>query len=433
MNIMKFFSFFVVLIPFFAKAEGGINVHNFKAPLNTNFLFTETAEIFPSKLSGENSRIKSGLFSIYYDYVANPLIQVDSNGNRDISLVKDIHTIQMNFLYQFNSKLATSLNVPVHRVNLDGSVNPSDGQKVVMGEFAASVKYRLTPIEQNIQIAIVPEFNFPLDSKSSDYFISSSSPSLGMKIASNFSLDKTWYFGGHVGIKFSPDHKFRESDYSHLMPLSFGVSRVMSSDLDLNLEMSTALSFKDLCDQNIFQIAFGPRFKLGENLVGILNAGTGRLTGDSSLDYRLIAGINIPFSFTFAQEIVKKEKSIKDIHDIYRRNNEISFEGDSYRIDSTGKTQLYEIVLEWDKIKVKESKKIIVSAFSSSFGAKKHNLLLSKKRAREVKKYLVSLGVDESKILAFGLGEISRERGSHKNKEIRYLLDQHARVSIESY
>jgi len=69
-----------------------------------------------------------------------------------------------------------------------------------------------------------------------------------------------------------------------------------------------------------------------------------------------------------------------------------------------------------------------VNAYTDSIGSQRYNLGLSAKRANSVKNYLVSLGINHSRIISYGMGENNpiatnrTEAGRQQNRRVEVLL-----------
>jgi outer membrane protein OmpA-like peptidoglycan-associated protein len=74
-------------------------------------------------------------------------------------------------------------------------------------------------------------------------------------------------------------------------------------------------------------------------------------------------------------------------------------------------------------------KKVLVEGHASSEGDAKHNLQLSDERAKSVMNYLVSQGVDKSRLSAKGFGssepvaDNANEEGREKNRRVEFTIE----------
>ncbi|HVI43136.1 MAG TPA: OmpA family protein, partial [Anaerovoracaceae bacterium] len=91
----------------------------------------------------------------------------------------------------------------------------------------------------------------------------------------------------------------------------------------------------------------------------------------------------------------------------------VQFAVDSYKLDATAKALLDHVAS-----KIKSATKvsdIVVEGHASSDGPLAHNNVLAQNRAKAVVDYLVSKGIDRSKLTAHGFG-ITRPVESNKTK-----------------
>lgn len=110
--------------------------------------------------------------------------------------------------------------------------------------------------------------------------------------------------------------------------------------------------------------------------------------------------------FTFSSEI------------LFPTNSSYLNEGSKKSIDDVAKVIL-------DK---NSNREILVEGHSDKTGTSKYNLWLSEKRAVSVKTYLVSLGINSSRIKTAGIGD-SRPIADNKTKEGR-LINRRVEITI---
>jgi outer membrane protein OmpA-like peptidoglycan-associated protein len=95
-----------------------------------------------------------------------------------------------------------------------------------------------------------------------------------------------------------------------------------------------------------------------------------------------------------------KAKSITDI--ISKENSIILFQANSSVVNEIGQAAIRSLA---EKLKIHKDLSIIIEGHSSSDGSESYNQNLSEKRANSVKTSLENLGIDGSRIKAFGYGE----------------------------
>ena len=105
--------------------------------------------------------------------------------------------------------------------------------------------------------------------------------------------------------------------------------------------------------------------------------------------------------------------------------NDVLFDVDSTRIDSDGRQALEDlsgVLEEYSKTAV------IVQGHTDSTGSEEHNDDLSERRAESVRRYLVSVGVDQDRLATMGFGETApvasndSESGRRQNRRVDILL-----------
>lgn len=83
--------------------------------------------------------------------------------------------------------------------------------------------------------------------------------------------------------------------------------------------------------------------------------------------------------------------------------SQLTFENNSSELDKASKNKLKQIkqYLMYDK----EIESISIKAFSSSWGGRYNNLIVSRKRANKIKDFFVSLGIEQKQVSTEGFGE----------------------------
>ncbi len=105
--------------------------------------------------------------------------------------------------------------------------------------------------------------------------------------------------------------------------------------------------------------------------------------------------------------------------------NNILFDFNKSILRSSSYPELLKVA---DILKKNEAYKIEISGHTDNIGNKSYNLELSKARAEEVAKYLVSKGIDKSRIVSVGRGSSDpinsneSETGRQKNRRVEFVL-----------
>ncbi len=437
-------------------AQDGVNVHHFDATANTDFVFTETSQMHsPLDRDSEASRAR-GLFSAFYDYQKSPFVEIDGEGRRSNIIVNSMHALQLSGAIQLSKKTTLFANIPLYQVDLNSDIlNQSGGFS--LGDLRTFLKFRITDPDSDIQVSAIPELYLPLSEHGQTYFVSGQKPGLGLR----FGMDKTindWRLGAHVGAIFSPNAKYKNVDYNYLAPIAFGVSRPVTSRISLLAEMTSAFTFASGNLQNIFQAYVGGKYLVSKSLLAYLQVGTGRLTQDSALDYRIVAGLKFPTFFTsdevktsssglkikdteeaglldqethYSQLVKAEEKIEKNLKVEYKRN--ISFKHDKSFLDWSAQVQLLELAnYIKPKMSLDQDFKIKIIGYTSQPGDPNYNVSLSRQRALNVKNFLISKGISPNVFEVVGAGSVARDGLLIENKKDQELVDRRVEILIYS-
>ena len=114
-------------------------------------------------------------------------------------------------------------------------------------------------------------------------------------------------------------------------------------------------------------------------------------------------------------------------------NADVLFDFDKFAIKAAGKAELDQIAKQINTLRKVDF--VLVIGHADRIGKEGYNLALSKKRANEVRKYLISKGVDASVIRSSGVGEsqplTKPGECSGKGAKLRACLAKDRRVEIQ--
>lgn len=106
----------------------------------------------------------------------------------------------------------------------------------------------------------------------------------------------------------------------------------------------------------------------------------------------------------------------------------VRFGFDKFRLGSNEAKKIQAVVAD-----LKTSEAVKVSGYTCDIGTEKYNLALSKKRAYQVKRHLVKLGIPESRVEANGLGEccpVSKNRTENRRVEVEGLVKNSSQKTL---
>jgi outer membrane protein OmpA-like peptidoglycan-associated protein/Tol biopolymer transport system component len=104
-----------------------------------------------------------------------------------------------------------------------------------------------------------------------------------------------------------------------------------------------------------------------------------------------------------------------------RKNLSVYFESDQHSLVDEQIRQIHKLL---DPYLEDENVKLVVTGFADDDGDQNYNLNLSKKRAEEVKKVMMNLGIKESSILYDGKGVVESNLAKHQKRRVEIVILQ---------
>ncbi|HBK72244.1 MAG TPA: hypothetical protein DDZ39_11415 [Flavobacteriaceae bacterium] len=123
--------------------------------------------------------------------------------------------------------------------------------------------------------------------------------------------------------------------------------------------------------------------------------------------------------FLVKKELEEKlnETEISSLEEINSSLNPVYFGFDKSNITTETASELDKVI---KILKENKSIQIEIAAYTDTLGSKAYNLKLSERRANETANYLIAKGIDSSRIIANGHGEIQSEKENRKNRRIEF-------------
>lgn len=283
----------VLSFMFLVTARAEISVQGPQTASGLSFTFTET----PTTNVIRGKEVSPGAFFLnsQYGYIDKPLVW--SDGTMEKKLVKSLQTLDLRAGLLLRKDLNVSLNLSLNSASL-----PDKNAHTALGDSTLQFKYRLTSVNNKLQIAMIPELVLPVGSK--EDHLSAGTTGLGLKFAfmRSFSGIK---IASNIGYRYQPDAVLSTINYEKQILLGLGAEIPVTGRLAANLEAIGFLSTPYNETNSTGELYAGGLYAISPTTVFSAGVSRSGLSGDGNQSYRAIAGFKTYFGET--------ERSVKKV------------------------------------------------------------------------------------------------------------------------
>lgn len=349
-----------------------------------------------------------------YSYRPMQLIQ---NGNRVRGILDN--TAVQHFYGHFgiiDRWLSIGADVPVGwwadftDPNVTSAVNQN---KFVVGDIYVNLKSELVR-SKYFGLAVRPFITIPTGYAAE--FFGNGNVTGGGDVIAEFKPFNIWSIALNAGVQGRERFDFRDIEKSNQLEVGLGTSVQIITPLSLYAEIlsTTRLSgpFKEKVESPT-EARGGIKWAIGKSgFLASLGGAGGILYGSGVPTYRIFAGLD--FSTSRREKKEQPAVIIEKPNYAFLKNYTIHFETDSAELDAVNAAKLAELS---DRIR-NEKVCLNLDGYVDSTGKELFNKLLSKKRAEKVAWFLGLMGIDSSRMKAFGRGK-RNPAGNNKTSEGR--------------
>jgi outer membrane protein OmpA-like peptidoglycan-associated protein len=212
----------------------------------------------------------------------------------------------------------------------------------------------------------------------------------------------------NVGYRHAGNALYREMDYRDRIPMSVGVSVPVTRSFGLQAEAAGFRSLKGVGYQNPAEFYLGGQYLFSSGLTLTGGTAIGATNSVASADYRVMMGLKFriqPASapVTIDQTRTSQAKAVFTPREI-TVSEEVLFKHDSDELLPRARSLLDDVA----KLILENQgnfRMLEIEGHTNELGSDAYNLVLARKRAAAVRKYLSSKGVDASLLTAAAYGE----------------------------
>jgi outer membrane protein OmpA-like peptidoglycan-associated protein len=398
-------------------ANAAVDVHAFTPAVNPSYMVTEDALL--SSSWGRNSIENKMFFSAYYDWVNDPIVELNAEKTKRTStLVEGMNTFNLGLGYGLSSRTQLGASTMMSLTQVQDKA-----QQFGMGDSRVFLKYRLNGENATVPFAIMPELFIPTGNR--ELFLSNGSVGGGIKLIAERDF-RVVQVSANIGYRYFQNATFRDLNRKNQLPMSIGALIPVSSRWAFNTEFSGDISIPYDRYQNPSAFYGGVRYRL-RDVAFTVGGAVGSTNNYSSADYRIIVGLNLmpqPKAVDVSQPrftpIVKQEPAVAPVVKVSAVqkteprvkftakeliiSEEVKFKHNKAVLTDSGANLLDEVaqVLKDNKASFK---KIVIEGHTNELGSRKHNQKLSEQRAAAVREYLVSRGISVKALKPVGFGK----------------------------
>lgn len=456
-RLIRFSSFLTLLfLTSPALAVQGINIQTFNPSVSDHFVYLEDG------LRTEWPKEAKYYLGAHYNFSNNPFVATDFDRTKQTAVLIDhIQTFDFFFGYKPSNQFALFIGAPIHTVTYP-DITPSilapgswpTGSQTTLGDLRLLGKIRLNQDDENTAWALVPEIHFPTGSAAN--FASDASTYLSLKLALE-RLFEAWTFGANIGIASAPNAVYGELNMAKRVFFGLGGFLPFNDEWGMSVEFFAQQPIPFSPYLNPSELYGGLRYQPQDNFVFLAGLALGKIGGIAGQNIRALAGLRYtwfkeeapasqPVHQAAPQVALQKASPPAPVATpapvksapapaprvvLLPKRIEvlvpINFEHDSDRLTVEAQDILSEVAIMIQKNQ-KSFKKILVDGHTNTIGGDAYNLKLSLARAKSVKKYLVSQGVNPQQLEARGFGQrrpklpYSNPKAMDTNRRVEFII-----------
>ena len=438
-----------------------IRIQNFQTSQNTTYIGVEDAFLSDQPFSGTTA----GRIYFYGDYslVREPWIDLDDTGSNYLAtLISKAQVVNLGIGYLYQDHLQFGFELPVESVTTEKypAVNSAldGGSSTGLGDARLFAKWRFYQSD-SWAMALQPTLFLPTGMRTINGYSATSASTVQTGIGSSWgslgaglqvNIEKKWnsvLAALNLGIDYHPNSlldgrgsvffvtpEYTKVDLSLLYIAQLGIFIPLSDAWSLNLESGGKFSGKHNEYTQAGESYAGLRYQWNKYIS--VHAGYGGSLGiKNGTGERYVAGIKMPF-FMPGQEPPKPVQvlpaPVKKVRYTGKKievDQSVEFDSGKDTLTEAGKQVLDEVaqvLLENQQ----SYKKVTAEGHTDYQGSAKLNQNLSERRAKTVKEYLITKGLDRTRLASKGHGEtqplfpgedISLEQ-MHKNRRVEFII-----------
>ena len=216
-----------------STVQASVNVQTFSPALGTSYVFTEDAlmQVAP----GDSSWTGERMYFIFSTITRMIRSSNTTRLTRRETLFSSMGSTLLIWVSGFFLKnLMFGLDMPINWVTMPGS-----SAQFGWGDMKLEAKYRVTPDDAPLAVAIVPSLTVPTGDTT--LYLSSGSVSYGAEIAIERDFGP-FRASGNIGYRHAPNAVYLDVNYTNMIPMSLAAFIPIDNHWGINVEGSGALS-----------------------------------------------------------------------------------------------------------------------------------------------------------------------------------------------
>jgi len=319
-------------------------------------------------------------------------------------------------------------------------------------EFRGNTKYRFFGTDSE-GLAAIASFNLN-QIEDNPFSGIDAGPTFNLELAADTTLDSLWAIGANLGYRFrQPGTKIASVPIQplgdQLIASVAGSYLVPNYDVKIITELFGSYPMEDTAlasdrDLSTLEWLLGAKWDVNQSVALHGGFGTEVIHGTSSPDWRIYSGINWVIGPLYGE---KKPSAIYRVEEQVEASQEDFFYQDPYAYEGAPlKKETFrgrDVLFEFNSDKVhpyaKESlqefadyllgpagfKQLVIEGHTDSIGSETYNQSLSERRANQVRRVLISMGLPREKVTAVGYGESSpiADNGNFQGRAINRRVE----------
>lgn len=405
---------FVALLSSAAVFASSINDQFFIPSSGYDFVYSEDALM--------NTR-EGFTLGVTYDYLKNPLVTENSNQTANTgTVISSLSTLDLSGSYRITDSWLVGVSLPLNLVAPEGL-----SSQFALGDSRLFAKHRLS-ISDDAKTATALVFDLRVPTGNATYYLSDTSLAVGFRyvLEHDFGFMQLVGNAGYLWASYS-NVSAEGLSYRNRIPLSLSSRFPIGGNWAINLEGSGDIPMPLNSNQNPGEGYLGLQYQTPKGASFFGGGAIGKLTSVGADDFRIILGLRASFesvsivpeeapppklpAVALAPEPPKKPRVVFTPTEI-TISEQVNFETGKATLTAAGKDLLNEVA-EVIRSNLAHLKKVRIEGHTDRHGGAEYNLRLSQARATSVKNYIISRGIDSSKLESQGYGKTKPKAASN--------------------
>ena len=393
-----------------ASNAQAINLQNFQFGLDPKYTVTEGAFVVDERVADYKL-----LFNASYNYTKNPLVATDADKTTKTDvLISRFNTLDLGASY----KIGTNLQIGIQTFASELTGSALDNSQKVLGDTTLSFKTLLTNRNGKTQIALVPKLKLPTGDKNK--FTSDGSVGAGLTgvVERDFGL---FTISGNAGYMYNEKATYQTLNYRKMLLGSLGVTVPLPFNTSVTGEVHGGRSVNKSDGSAPGEVIVSARHQYSKQIGFWGGMSVGNMDSWNSNEFRTFVGLR------WTPE-VKRAPVLNFEQQKYGKlffNENVYFGRDKDDITAEAKEILKQIA---SSIKNTGNgvTKIVIEGHASQDGKDQYNEELSKRRAANVKKFLMQNNISPEllDIVGFGESRIVDDKKAENNRRVEFRIYQ---------